>query len=228
LFSIKSSGTHNCLKERGQAKFGYGWFLPVRFRAPTVKAGGGYNPVNSDPVTLSHPGLLWQDELPGSSDGGANVSIAQPQILARHDLSIADVDYLEDRLYEHNSRATGSDDGQRLGFAAVDAHGAQIGAIAGYTWAGMAEIKQLWVDEAHRGKGLGKKLLHAAVTEATARGCRVVWVASYDFQAPRFYEKFGFDRQAELTDCPPGHAHVILRRRLRDLTSAGPHVAMPR
>ena len=144
------------------------------------------------------------------------MNIAQPRILARHNLSIADIDYLEDRLYHHNSRATGSDDGRGLSFLATDANGTQIGAIAGYTWAGMAEIKQLWVDEPHRGKGLGQKLLDAAVTEAIIRGCQVVWVASYDFQAPRFYEKFGFERQAELTDCPPGHTHFILRRRLPD------------
>lgn len=70
------------------------------------------------------------------------MSIAQPQILARHDLSIIDIDYLEDRLYDHNSRATGLDDGSRLSFLATDASGTQIGAIAGYTWAGIAEIKQ--------------------------------------------------------------------------------------
>src|SRR5271165_2376033 len=91
------------------------------------------------------------------------------RILPRHDLSIAEIDHLEDRLYEHNHRAVGRDDGKRLGFVAVDPHGAQVGAIAGYSWAGIAEIKQLWVDETHRGIGLGRALLQAAVTEAGNR-----------------------------------------------------------
>jgi ribosomal protein S18 acetylase RimI-like enzyme len=138
----------------------------------------------------------------------------QVSIVPRHDLSITDIDYLEDRLYDHNSRATGSNDGRRLAFAAVDAEGAEIGAIAGYSWAGMAEIKQLWVHEAHRARGLGQKLLNSAVTEAAFRGCQCVWVMSYDFQAPGFYEKSGFRRVVELADWPPGHSHFVLCLRL--------------
>jgi hypothetical protein len=42
--------------------------------------------------------------------------------------------------------------------SALDRHGAQVGAIAGYSWARMAEIKQLWVAETHRGKGLAPAL----------------------------------------------------------------------
>ena len=62
--------------------------------------------------------------------------------------------------------------------------GEQIGAVAGYSWAGMAEIKQLWVDEDNRGRGLWRALLEVFVAEADARGCQSVWVMSYDFQAP--------------------------------------------
>jgi hypothetical protein len=40
------------------------------------------------------------------------------------------------------------------------AGGAQVGAIAGYSWARMAEIKQLWVAQTHRGKGLAPALSH--------------------------------------------------------------------
>jgi GNAT superfamily N-acetyltransferase len=61
----------------------------------------------------------------------------------------------------------GRHDGELLAFVAVDARGNQIGAIAGYTWAGMSEIKQLWVDEDHRGCGLGRGLLEAAIAEAS-------------------------------------------------------------
>jgi ribosomal protein S18 acetylase RimI-like enzyme len=141
------------------------------------------------------------------------------QIESRHDMSIIDIDRLEDRLYDHNRRATGSDDGKGLAFVAIDAQGTQIGAVAGYSWARMAEIKQLWVDEAARDRGLGRSLLEAAVAEALVRGCQSVWVMSYDFQAPNFYERLGFRREAELADWPPGHTQVILRRRLQEETA---------
>jgi ribosomal protein S18 acetylase RimI-like enzyme len=135
-------------------------------------------------------------------------------VLARHDLSAAEVKHLEDRLYDHNRRATGRDDGKGLAFVALDGVGKQIGAIAGYTWAGMAEIKQLWVDEAHRGLGIGRQLLETAIAEALERHCQCVWVMSYEFQAPGLYEKCGFERVTRLKDWPPGHSNFVLRRRL--------------
>jgi GNAT superfamily N-acetyltransferase len=136
-------------------------------------------------------------------------------ILPQHHLSITEIDRLEDRLHDHNQRETGRDDGKGLAFVATDEHGIQIGAIAGYSWAGMAEIKQFWVDENRRGQGLGRKLLEAAIAEATVRGCQSVWALSYTFQAPDLYEKFGFVRVTELTDWPPGHANIVLCRQLK-------------
>ena len=138
----------------------------------------------------------------------------QVTIMPRHDFSVAEIDQFEDRLYEYNCRMVGQDDGLKFGFGAMDRYGTQVGAIAGYTWARMAEIKQLWVAENHRRKGLGLSLLETAMAEARARDCRLVWVMSYDFQAPGLYERFGFERVAELADWPPGHMHVILRRYL--------------
>jgi len=136
-------------------------------------------------------------------------------ISARHDLPASEVEHLEDRLHGHNRRAIGRDDGKRLAFLAHDTAGKQIGAIAGYTWAGMAEIKQLWVDEPDRRVGIGRQLLEAAIAEAIERKCQCIWVLSYDFQAPWLYEKCGFARVAELKDWPPGHSHIVLRRRLQ-------------
>jgi ribosomal protein S18 acetylase RimI-like enzyme len=141
------------------------------------------------------------------------------RIHPKHDLSIVEIDGLEDRLYEHNRNAIGRDDGRGLGFIAVDSQMSRIGAIAGYSWAGIAEIKQLWVEESHRRRGLGRALVEAAIAEAYARRCLSVWVMSYDFQAPGLYERCGFERVAELPDWPPGHAHIVLRHRPRDQAS---------
>ena len=136
-------------------------------------------------------------------------------ILPRHDLLASEAEHLADRLHDHNRLATGQDDVRTLAFVALDAHGKQTGAIAGYTWAGMAEIKQLWVDERHRGIGIGRQLLEAAIGEATERHCQCVWVLSNDFHAPGLYEKCGFARVAELKDWPPGHSLIALCRRLQ-------------
>jgi ribosomal protein S18 acetylase RimI-like enzyme len=128
----------------------------------------------------------------------------------RHDLSPMEIDAVEERLYEHNRAATGHDDGAGLGFVLRDEAGRMIGAAAGYSWAGVSELKQMWVDEAFRGRGYGRALLEAFVAEAQRRGVRRVWVASYDFQAPGLYERLGFVRMAEFAGWPEGHVNVIL------------------
>ena len=82
-------------------------------------------------------------------------------------------------------------------------------------WAGTSELKQMWVDEAYRGRGYARALLSAFVAEAANRGVRRIWVASYDFQAPGMYEKAGFKRVAEFAGCwPEGHSNVVLCKTL--------------
>ena len=136
------------------------------------------------------------------------------QIEARHDLSPNEIDAIEDRLYEHNSRATGRHDGQGLGFVIRDDAGRMIGVAAGYTWAGISELKQMWIDEAYRGCGYARALLNAFVAEACSRGVRRIWVSSYDFQSPKMYEKAGFKRMAEFEGWPEGHVNVVLCKTL--------------
>lgn len=134
----------------------------------------------------------------------------------RHDLSPAEIDAIEDHLYRHNSGATGQDDAQGLGFIIRDEAGQMIAAAAGYSWARTAELKQMWVAEAHRGRGHARALLAAFIDEARRRGVRRIWVQSHDFQAPAMYEKAGFERVAEFPGWPDGHSNVILRKTLSD------------
>ena len=58
------------------------------------------------------------------------------QIEPRHNLSPNELDAIEDRLDDHNSRATGRHDGRGLGFVIRDNAGQMVGVAAGYTWAG--------------------------------------------------------------------------------------------
>jgi ribosomal protein S18 acetylase RimI-like enzyme len=136
------------------------------------------------------------------------------QIEPQHTLSPNELHAVEVRLYEHNSQVTGRQDGQGLGFVIRDELGRIIGVAAGYTWAGISELRQMWVDEAYRGHGYARALLNAFVTEASSRGVRRIWVSSYDFQAPGMYEKAGFKRIAEFKNWPEGHINVVLCKTL--------------
>lgn len=135
---------------------------------------------------------------------------AEPSIRARHQLPAAEIEALEDELYAFNAARTGRSDGQGLAFVAELA-GGRIGAVAGYSWAGMAELRQVWVREDWRGRGLGRALMAEAVAEARRRGCRVVFLTTFGFQAPGFYRKLGFEPAAEIRDKPPGHSEFVMR-----------------
>ncbi|TGS17202.1 N-acetyltransferase [Mesorhizobium sp. M2E.F.Ca.ET.209.01.1.1] len=137
-----------------------------------------------------------------------------PRLRAEHDLPSAELDAIEEHLHDDNRRLTGRDDDRTLIFALRDEQGRAVGIAAGYSWAGIAELTLMWVDEAHRGLGHGRKLLDAFVAEATARGVRRIWVPTHDFQAPGLYEKAGFERMAEFAGWPEGHSNIILCKTL--------------
>ena len=60
------------------------------------------------------------------------------------------------------------------------------------TWGEAAGIGLTWLTESARGQGLGRALLAAFELEARRRGCRRVFVTSFTFQAPGFYEQAGY------------------------------------
>ena len=125
-----------------------------------------------------------------------------------------DVEYLEDRVYEHNAGVTGIADGQLLAFLVRDDSGRIVAGICGNTWGGGCEIRQFWVEESQRRRGLGTRLLRAAEQEASRRGCTQMLLMTFSFQAPAFYARIGFEVVATIADHPRGHRNFLMRRRL--------------
>ena len=140
-------------------------------------------------------------------------------IHSRHDLSVTEVEALEDKLYAFNACRSGHLDAAPLAFVS-EAEGVLIGAAAGFTWGGVCELRQVWVHEDCRGQGLGARLIGEAVREARARGCADIFLTTYDFQAPGFYAGLGFRVVAEVRDKPVGHTEFVMRLSLAD-TPAG-------
>jgi GNAT superfamily N-acetyltransferase len=117
---------------------------------------------------------------------------------------------LAERLNDFNSAAVGRTDGLDLAFV-VEEDGEMTAGLSGYTWAGIAEVKVLWVREDRRRDGLGRQLMAAAIAEARARGCRFLFLSTHSFQAQGFYEKLGFETLATIPDKPLGHAEHWMR-----------------
>jgi GNAT superfamily N-acetyltransferase len=148
--------------------------------------------------------------------------MATPELVMRTDPTPEEIDFLEDRLYEFNSQATGLFDALGLAVFGRDTHGAVVAGLCGHTWGGCCEIRQVWVHEKHRGQGIGRRLLELAETEARRRGCFQIVLATHSFQAPEFYRKLGFEIVDSLPDYPRGHQHLHLRKVLgRERVSNG-------
>ena len=125
-----------------------------------------------------------------------------------------DVEYLEERIYEHNASVTGIEDGQLLAFLVRDDSGRIVAGICGNTWGGGCEIRQFWVEESQRHRGLGTRLFRAAEQEARRRGCTQMLLMTFSFQAPAFYERNGYEVVATIADHPRGHRNFLMRKRL--------------
>lgn len=117
-------------------------------------------------------------------------------------------------VLDFNVRTSGHDDGRSLSCFLRDASGRLVAGIDGFTWGGYAKIEFLWVDEPLRGRGLGRRLLEAALAEATARGCATAVVDTHTFQAPDFYPRFGFEVVGRTEGTPRGHGQVFFQKRL--------------
>lgn len=128
--------------------------------------------------------------------------------------SSADVEFLEDRLYEFYVAATGAGDGRSLGVFLRDQAGSIVAGAAGYTWGATCELRQVWVAAPIRGRGFGRCMLAQVEAEAVRRGCHQLVLTTHSFQAPEFYRKLGFEVVSEIADFPLGHSALVLRKRL--------------
>ncbi|MER6234843.1 N-acetyltransferase [Streptomyces clavifer] len=109
----------------------------------------------------------------------------------------------------------------------LDSRGALAGGLSGRTWAYWLHVDLLWVDARHRGAGLGARLLAEAERLAREdRACTRSRLETWDFQAPAFYRKQGYEVVGEIEDYPPGVAEFILVKRLD--RAAGPPPKAPR
>ena len=118
-------------------------------------------------------------------------------------------------LDEHNAASASLEDVRPLHVIATDEHGKVCGGAIGRTWGQCCELLQLWVAAAHRSQKVGTRLMDAYEREAAARGCRLVYLDSFSFQAPEFYVQRGYVEALRTAGFPGGIAKITLHKRLR-------------
>lgn len=127
--------------------------------------------------------------------------------------SEADIRALVRNLVAYNDTQAEAENWQRLALFVRDEQGAIVGGLSGYTHWSWLFISHLWVDESLRGQGYGKGLVKRAENEAIRRGCRHAYLDTFDFHAPGFYQKLGYEVFGSLKGFPAGHTRYFLQKR---------------
>jgi len=142
--------------------------------------------------------------------------VGEWQIAISDTASEADETALREALFEFNVAATSYRDGRALSCFLYGADGLVAG-IHGFSWGGYARVEYLWVAQAHRGRGLGTRLLAAAEDEARRRGCGTMVLDSHSFQAPDLYCSRGYREVGTTVDTPRGYSQTLFQKSLQDL-----------
>jgi GNAT superfamily N-acetyltransferase len=137
-------------------------------------------------------------------------------ITAEIDANPADVQVIFNELDAFNRSKTEVEGNyQPLNLFVRDEAGIIVGGLIGNTYWGWLYVNVLWISEALRGQGYGRKLLHQAEAIAIERGCHHAHLDTMSFQALPFYLKEGYTQYGQLDDMPTGHSRYFLQKALR-------------
>lgn len=138
-------------------------------------------------------------------------SLAIPAIPDR-----ADREVILNCLVEFETAAAGPLELQPLAILIKDAGGTTRGGLWGKTLYRWLVVELLFVPDEARGTGLGRSIMAKAEAIARERGCIGIWLDTYSFQAPGFYEKLGFKAFGQVDDQPPGEIRFFMQKRWND------------
>lgn len=118
-------------------------------------------------------------------------------------------------LHRFNFAATGQTETHAVNLFLREADGGIRGGLVGYVWAEWLHIEYLWMVEEYRGRALGWQLLVMAEREASRLGARGAFLNTFDFQAPEFYKRLGYEILSAIAGYPPRSTDYHLRKLFR-------------
>ena len=107
-----------------------------------------------------------------------------------------DSDYIRKKVIEHNLSKLPDDvkhPVKNISFILRDEEEKILGGITGTIFWYHLHIDFLWVDESLRDKGYGKQLLNNIEDIARENRCKLIQLDTFCFQAPNFYQKYGYE-----------------------------------
>lgn len=122
---------------------------------------------------------------------------------------------IEEGLARYNEEKAGYRDSRALAVLVSDPDTHEVvGGVLGRTSLGLCFIDLVFLPDRLRGHDLGGDLMGRAEDEARRRGCRAVVLYTISFQAPRFYEKHGYQRFGTVDCDPPGTSRIFFVKEL--------------
>lgn len=122
-------------------------------------------------------------------------------------------EYLHARLQEHN-RPYFTEAGFENLSVCLEQDGEIVAGIAGVLRGNWVLMQELWVREDLRGQNLGSQILKKAEEEAKRCGCKHVLLDTFEFQAPGFYKKLGYEEAFVYAENPHTGNHYYLTKKL--------------
>jgi GNAT superfamily N-acetyltransferase len=138
-----------------------------------------------------------------------------PEIVVSEAPGSAECQAIMSRLIEYNESK-----GFRTGFEPLaillrdPGTGETVGGIWGKSSYDWLYLEFFFVPEAYRGRDVGTLLLQKAEEVGRARGCIGLWLSTFAFQAPGFYERNGFECFGTLDDRPSGSKFHMMKKLL--------------
>lgn len=125
--------------------------------------------------------------------------------------------YILQRLREHNIEKAPGDGSvvpETIYLVLRDDQGQIVGGInatLNLFW-GRCHVDLFWIDERFRHGGHGTRLLQEVEKRAKDKGCKLVQLDTFSFQAPGFYRKNGYELFGTLEGFPPGHSQYFFKK----------------
>ena len=107
-----------------------------------------------------------------------------------------DSDYIRKKVIEHNLSKLPDEvkhPVKNISFILRNEGKEILGGITGTIFWYHLHIDFLWVDESLRGQGYGKQLLDNIEEIARDNKCKLIQLDTFSFQAPIFYQKYGYE-----------------------------------
>jgi ribosomal protein S18 acetylase RimI-like enzyme len=128
-----------------------------------------------------------------------------------------EVNFVKESLINFNfttAPTTQNPPSEPLNLILKDKGGSVIGGLLGRVYRFCLYIEILWVDEKFRKYGYGSKLLSKSEEIVREKGCKLIHLDTFSFQAPDFYKRHGFEVFGILDGFPEGIARYYLKKSL--------------